>query len=168
MYSAWDDTYLYLAARMYDDALVYDSESIGDDDSLDIGLDGIHDHRGEQDDDHSYTIRVDGVLADFATLVVDADEIVATHILTDGWSLEIAVPWAALGERLATYRTVGFTLGLHDDDDRGEADAYLIWKGWNTHDGGWGPWGHIWLVGGSPSVRPRVFLPLISGGSGLP
>jgi hypothetical protein len=162
VYSAWDDAYLYLAARIYDDVLVHDSENLSDDDAVEFGLDGLHDHQGEQADDHSYTIRVDGVLANSGTLVTDGNEILATRILTDGWSLEMAVPWTLLGGQLATYRTIGFTLGLHDDDDGGDADAHMIWKGWNTYDGGWGYWGHVWLVGGSPSVRPRVFLPLIS------
>ena len=160
VYSAWDDTYLYLAALMYDDALVYASENLQDDDAVEFGLDGLHDHEAGQEDDHSYLVRVDGALVDSGVHIADGQEIVATRILTDGWSVEMAVPWTSLGNHLATYRAVGLTLGLHDDDDGGEEDAFLMWWG-SLH--AWSYWGHIWLVGGSPGVRPRAFLPFISG-----
>lgn len=172
VYSAWSDEYLYLAARVRDDVLVLDSEDSLDDDALELALDGLHDHRAGNPDDHTLVVRYDGMLSDTGDPDGYPRAVGATRVLSDGWSAEVAVPWAMLTHPPMTYTTLGLTIGLHDDDDGGDEDAFLIWRGWSTTDSGYngsldGTWGHLWLVGDT-SIRQRLFLPTISVHSGPP
>jgi len=75
VFSAWDENYLYLAAHVYDDVIVADSETLWWDDSVIFGIDGLHDHIGWQADDHGYVVRVDGALGDFSDRIYGHGEI---------------------------------------------------------------------------------------------
>jgi hypothetical protein len=145
-FSAWDDNYLYLAARVYDDAIVNDSEILWWDDTVIFGIDGLQDHIAWQDDDHAYAIRVDGALGDFSDRIDGQGEIVATRVLVDGWSLEAAIPWSKLKVQPAVDGVLGFTWAIHDDDDGGRWDSLLLWRGHSTSDSSDPDWGYIWLV----------------------
>ncbi|MBC7261543.1 MAG: hypothetical protein H5T63_05985 [Chloroflexi bacterium] len=47
--------------------------------------------------------------------------------------MEVAIPISKLLPGIPISGTVmGFTVGIHDDDDGGNWDAYLIWEGTNT------------------------------------
>jgi len=49
--------------------------------------------------------------------------------------LEVAIAAEALGVGpLAVDKVMGFTFGLHDDDDGGDWESYLIWEGTRTND----------------------------------
>jgi len=70
----------------------------------------------------------------------------------NGYIVEVAIPWARLGG--VTYpqtgRRIGFTVGLHDDDDGGSFDSYMIWEGYNTQNFST-EWGDIQLTEGPPT-----------------
>jgi hypothetical protein len=129
--SGWDEQTLYFAIEVHDDVLVTDSTDVWRDDGLEIGLDGLYDRDAWGDDDHQYTIVADGRVTDRGT---PAPEIAAGIQVTDqGYNVEIAVPMSQLLTGIPISGTVmGFTAGLHDDDDGDSWDAYLIWEGTNT------------------------------------
>ena len=54
-----------------------------------------------------------------------------------GWNAEIRIPASHLlgtNTTLPAINPVDFSLGLHDDDDGGDWDSYLIWAGSSTNN----------------------------------
>jgi hypothetical protein len=146
--SAWDEQTVYFALHVTDDFLVADSEEIWQDDSVELGLDGAHDASERGPDDHQYTVAIDGRLTDYG---MDFPEEVAMGLqqTPDGYDIEVAVPATELAATLFEVgRIMGFTLGLHDDDDGGTWETYIIWEGDSTLDPAVG-WGRLELVADS-------------------
>jgi len=130
--SGWDDNHLYFAIQVKDDVLVADSTDVWRDDGVEIGLDGLYDQYAWGWDDHQYTIIVDGRTADRGVLTKDIKAAVLGS--EDGYNIEVAIPISKLLPGVPISGTVmGFTVGIHDDDDGGNWDAYLIWEGTNTN-----------------------------------
>jgi len=129
--SGWDDTTLYFAIRVRDDIVVTDSTDVWRDDGVEIGLDGVHDEYAWGFDDHQYTIVADGRTTDRAVPTTDIGTAVLAY--AGGYSIEVAIPMSQLLPGVPISATImGFTIGIHDDDDGGNWDAYLIWEGTNT------------------------------------
>ncbi|MDH7487328.1 MAG: SdrD B-like domain-containing protein [Anaerolineae bacterium] len=152
--SGWDGGHLYFALEVRDDALAADSAQIWRDDSIELGIDGLFDHVGWQADDHQFTLNLDGRVADFgwATEVVEA----VTHTVDGGWALEVAITAQGLGAGpLVAGKEMGFTFGLHDDDDGGDWDSYLIWAG-NATNNSSAAYGRLWLSGEPAGPTPTA------------
>lgn len=131
--TGWEEDYLYFGVRVFDDVLISDSSDVWRDDGIEIGLDGLNDHVGWGPDDHQFTLTVDGRLTDYGLPSPDVQA--ATAVLTDGWSLEMQIPVHVLGVGpLEQGMRLGFTFGLHDDDDGGDWDSYMIWEGRSTNN----------------------------------
>ena len=131
--SGWDENTLYFAIEVRDDVLVTDSTDVWRDDGVEMGLDGLYDRYAWGTDDHQYTVVADGRRTDRG---VPTDSISA-GVLTygGGYNIEVAIPILQLIPGVPISGTVmGFTIGLHDDDDGGNWDAYLIWEGTTTGD----------------------------------
>lgn len=147
---AWDDTHLYLAARVFDDSLVNDSGvEVWKDDEIETGFDGNHNLSGPDANDHQYTFSPDGRTTDFA-IPASLDAAIVT--LADGWVVEAAMPLSAFQEEAITPgKIIGFTFGLRDDDDGGTWDQKMIWQGTaiNEH---WQQFGRLRLVSNLPVV----------------
>ena len=134
VWAAWDDDFLYIAARVWDDVLMSDSPDVWHDDQLEFAFDGAFDGAFNGQDDHQITINVDGRVTNRG--VVDLDEVVqrTVVILDDGYQVEMAIPLSILQPPgWGSGWAVGFNIGLHDDDDDGgNWDHYLIWQGTST------------------------------------
>jgi len=129
--SGWDEKMLYFAVSVADDVVVTDSEEPWNDDGVEIGLDGLYDRYAWGGDDHQYTVVADGRLTDRGGPATGA--LAAVAVTGGGYNIELAIPINKLLPGLPISGTVmGFTAGLHDDDDGGRWDAYLIWEGTNT------------------------------------
>jgi hypothetical protein len=154
VFSQWDYDYLYLAVRVKDSLLIADSgTSLWHDDGVELGLDGLNDYVGWQPDDHRYTVRIDGTLGDMGTIVEATNAITALRELATGYQIEMAIPWGELGDvPVEAGRTVGFNVGLSDDDDGGGYDARLVWEGDSTFSGSI-DFGYLELVG-QPAPTP--------------
>lgn len=143
--AAWSETTLYLAAVISDSQHVADSVDIWRDDSMEIGIDGAHDHTPDGLDDHQLTVSIDGRLTDFGNLAAPGG-VVATRQYATHYTVEIALPVNCLGQsRLVSAQTLGMTLGLHDDDDGGDWDSYLVLAGDNTYSSAFN-WGDLRLL----------------------
>jgi len=129
--SGWDDGMLYLAIQVNDDIIVTDSSDVWRDDGVEIGLDGLHDKYAWGFDDHQYSIVADGRTTDRG--VPTTDIVTAVLAYEGGYNIEVAIPMSQLLPGVPISGTImGFTIGIHDDDDGGNWDAYLIWEGTNT------------------------------------
>ncbi|MEA3337846.1 MAG: DNRLRE domain-containing protein [Chloroflexota bacterium] len=129
---AWHPDWLYLAARVWDDVLVADSTSIWRDDGIEFGIDGANDENFTGPDDHQITAALYDRVTDWG--VIPLDEAQRAHrILSDGFVIEMAVPLSVLQPPVWTAgHQAGFTIGLHDDDDGGDWDSYMVWEGQYT------------------------------------
>ena len=129
--SGWTQSTLYFAIWVTDDVIVSDSSDVWRDDGVEIGLDGARDLQPWGADDHQYTITADGRVADRGVATTD----VAAGVIgrSDGYDIEVAIPMSKLAPGTVISGTVmGFTWAIHDDDDGGNWDAYLVWDGTNT------------------------------------
>ncbi len=129
--AAWDAGNLYFAIRVYDDAIKVDSGAKPwQDDAIEIGLDGRHDHvrNWSLDDDRQFTVTALGKIYESGILLTDVP--VARTDTANGYILEFAIPKAKLGELGLTAKTLaGLNWTLIDDDDGGNAEAKLEWTG---------------------------------------
>ena len=145
---AADDQFLYVAAKVTDDAIV-SNEDVGcdvwKDDSVELYVDMGNEKANSYDaNDAQITVGADfiGVKAD-AALAVDllggcvgitqgpATGTMATATETaNGWNVEIAIPLANDGwtVKLKDGLVIGFNLHYNDDDDKGDRDSKLIWS----------------------------------------
>jgi len=130
--SRWDQNFLYFALHITDDALIADSDEVWRDDGVELGFDGLNDDQGGGVDDHQFTFVVDGRVTDFGMYLVP-ELISNVQVVADGYNIEIAIPKTLLSPGgYTTGQVLGFTIGLHDDDDGGDWDSYLIWEGTST------------------------------------
>ena len=132
--AAWDAGNLYFAVRVYDDAIKVDSGAKPwQDDVIEIGLDGRHDHMRNYalGDDRQFTVTALGKIYESGSLLTDVP--VARTDTANGYILEFAIPKAKLGGVGLTAKTLsGLNWALIDDDDGGNADSKLEWTGTET------------------------------------
>ena len=125
----WDETNLYVAARVIDNTPFNDSDPVFLDDGVELYLDvnnngGPYDSTdnqfiiGYQDDSLFLARPFNGALR-FATSLTEVA----------GYSVELAIPWADLGIRPESGLTLGFDIGINDDRDGGEREGQLMWAG---------------------------------------
>ncbi len=133
VWAAWDESYLYVAARVWDDVIVEDSSDVWQDDEIEIAIDGAGDGVFTGADDHQITVNPDGRVTDFGATYL-ATIIPAVLQVSDGYIIEIALPLSLLQPpQWQMGYSAGFNLGMHDDDDGGNWDHYLIWQGSATN-----------------------------------
>jgi hypothetical protein len=129
--SGWDDQWLYFLIEVKDETIVTDSTDVWRDDGVEIGLDGLHDQEAWGWDDHQYTLVADGRKTDRGVPTIQLNA--AVMQIQGGYNIEVGIPIAQLIPGSPVSGTVvGLTFGLHDDDDGGNWDGYLIWQGTNT------------------------------------
>ena len=132
----WDKYYLYVGVKVSDDNLFRDSYGYKDDDGIVIYIDANHNHGNNYD------------LFDrcYIKLYNDKDLFEATEDITgvmhawsqnsDGYTVELAIPWHLLYITPKSGLTIGFDLENRDDDDGGAIDGYQFWNGnvnnWNN------------------------------------
>ena len=110
----------------------------GADDEIELAIDGANDGLPAGSDDHQITVNADGRKTDFGTLPVP-QVTAAARPVAGGWDVEVMIPASFLqGGMPVAGKRMGFSLGLHDDDDGDDWDSYLIWEGDNNASGsGW-------------------------------
>lgn len=131
---AWDDRYLYLAARVTDEALVQTAtgELLYKGDSLELWLSIDPGSRGAQLSEREFQIGLSpgdlagGTSAPSAFLWMPnqykgplGDAVVAARRVEGGYALEAAVPWSAVRLTPFSGEGFGFTLAVNDDDSPG-------------------------------------------------
>ncbi|MCX7853090.1 MAG: DNRLRE domain-containing protein [Caldilineales bacterium] len=126
----WDSTYLYVAARVFDDFLMNDSPEVWKDDEIELSFDGDHNLTGRDPGDHQYTFNPDGRITDFG---VPTTLNAFVGPLRDGWVVEAAIPLSVFhNDPIVPGKVIGFTFALRDDDDGDSWDLKYIWQGLST------------------------------------
>jgi hypothetical protein len=122
--AAWNEDYLYFQISVFDDGPpVSDSPDWWNDDSVEIYIDANH-SRGENYGSQTYQyIFKPGT--EFMDMVypgdqssdapVDGIEVLST-VGTDGYDMEVAIPWVTLGMLPETSAQFGLEVQLNDDD----------------------------------------------------
>ncbi len=133
----WTPNALYFAVHVRDDVVVKDdSPNVWWDDQIELAIDGRHDLVSGGPDDHQYTVNADGRISDGGNALLPPPIGAGVREVSGGWDVEVRLPIADLQTGpLYGGRQLGFTLGLHDDDDYGDWDSYMIWEGDNTVSG---------------------------------
>lgn len=148
----YDDSALYVAVEVTDDAVVADSCELGsvsapawDDDAVEIFIDGNHNRaldsrvadnaelryggefsiiaNGAAMSDYSGYPKSFGQLWGGATNYTSVTNGAATEM-----TYEFRIAWAAMGLRMRP-EAIGFNLSVQDDDDGGRRDHALYWTG---------------------------------------
>jgi hypothetical protein len=153
--TTWDSNHLYLAIHVADDVIVNDSSDVWRDDEIELAFYALYDGNPAGGDTHQYTVNADGRVTDFGNPALPVDIEAAVRIVADGWDAEVRIPNTSLFGRnhpLAAGMPLTFNLGLHDDDDGGDWDSYLIWQGDSTTSGQ--GFGELLLIGPGAPVSP--------------
>ena len=125
----WDTTYLYVGMKVMDDTLYNDSTYVHEDDSVEIYIDGNHNHGTTYDNYDRQFVKG----WNDSTLVEQHGK--TTGVLhgwapiSGGYSIELAIPWSNLGITPTAGMTLGFSVGYNDDDNGGDRDGQAIWRG---------------------------------------
>ena len=137
----WTGANLYFAIFVRDDAIVNDSSDVWRDDEIELAFVGAWDGNPAGGDTHQYTVNADGRITDFGNPAIPVSIQAAAVPAPGGWNVEVRIPNTSLfglNAPLTAGKTMAFDLGLHDDDDGGNWDSYMIWAGNSTfnHAGG--------------------------------
>jgi hypothetical protein len=134
----WDAKNLYVLVNVTDDVLKNDSEEFYLDDAVEVFIDADNSKSADYgDNDYQYFFewaqanprmgesrhsRTEGV--EFAVGRADV-----------GYRVEIKFPWATLGVTPSVGTKIGLDVHVNDDDDGGERDTKLTWRG--KEDNAW-------------------------------
>jgi len=127
---SWNMTWLYVGILVVDGNLLDDSFYNYDDDSVEIFIDP-DDSRSETYDawDRHYVMAFghpDELIAHAGNPAV---VLRALALTVDGYAVELAVPWTALGVTPHAGMRIGFDIYANDDDDGGGRDGFMVWSG---------------------------------------
>jgi hypothetical protein len=155
----WDGSYLYVGLVVWDNhaftnTLYDDSPEIWNDDAVEIFIDPLNTKLPYFDQNlhrqilvqhtpygTSPTVSVRGN----STGIVYATKIMYTPIYIGGYAVEIAIPWTNLGVSATTGRYLGFDISVDDDDNGGNRDSQLAWKGTSDNWQNASLWGTVLL-----------------------
>lgn len=127
--AVWDDANLYLGARVLDGQVRGDSETPTADDAVHVFIDGLHDRQTVYNaDDRHFIADVRGRLLEINGRSSGVEW--ATTRTAGGYDVEMAIPWRNLDFIPGVHKSVGFDLGVADDDGGG-VTGYKVWSGVN-------------------------------------
>lgn len=153
--TACDETYLYVAVEVLDEALLADSSNeFWNDDSVEIFVDGGNQKSSSYDaDDRQFVFRY-GDTAVFGS----AHKYGVRHAFADvegGYTLEVAIPWVNLGIDPVHGAILGFDVANNDDDDGGARESAAVWYGTGNN---WAdPSGFGYLILNNPGLQVQSY-----------
>jgi hypothetical protein len=125
----WDNTNLYIGAKILDANLFSDSPNQWDDDAVEIYIDANNNKSTTYDGLDNQIIKNYNQSGVFTKLAISGLQH-AWAAISGGYSVEIAVPWSALGiSAPAQGTTIGFDIGYDDDDNGSTRDGQAVWNG---------------------------------------
>ncbi len=167
----WDGTYLYVGLVVWDNhaytnTLYGDSPDIWNDDAVEIFLDPGNTklayfnqalHRQILVKHTPFGTNPTVSIKGNSSGILAATKLLYTPIYIGGYSVEVAIPWSNLGISPATGTYLGVDIAVDDDDNGGNRDSQLAWKGTADNWQNASLWGTILLnytgFGGSSAAR---------------
>ncbi len=125
----YDESNLWLAFQVSDDRIIYDSNNMGDDDAVALYLDAAGDHAGPYGPDDYLLVAI--AQAPFAqcgqyTGVPALSIECAASLQTTSYIIELRIPLGGISgvsPAPAAGSTIGFNVGIADDDDLPNPDG---------------------------------------------
>jgi len=134
--TVWDKNYLYVGVKIQDASLKKDSVNAWDDDSVEIYIDPeANGGKAYDAKDRQFNQRYnDTMLREIRGNTTGV--LHAWAPTSDGFSVELAIPWSNLGVKPTANMNLGFDVGYNDDDNGGSRDSQTMWNGTidNWHD----------------------------------
>jgi hypothetical protein len=137
----WDDEYLYLTVRVYDEKIVHDSVDPTDDDSIELFLDADNSRAAQPDGKNDFRLvfacNLEHPVLGAGSAPV-ADELLASintdmRSTPDGYLLEAWIPWKVFGIAPQVKNRVAVEVEINDDDDGGSRDKKIGWVATDNH-----------------------------------
>lgn len=159
--ATWNNTHLFLGARVSDGNLFNDSGgNFWDDDGVELYIDGNRERSTTYDsNDRQYTVRYNDV-----TVREKANRtsgvLAAWAPSNGGYSVELAIPWTTIGVTASAGKQLGFDVGINDDDNGSTRDGQLMGLGTSTNYQNTSAFATISLDGGAaPTALSSRILP---------
>jgi uncharacterized protein YjdB len=125
----WDNTNLYIGAKVLDAALHSDSPDPWEDDAVEIYIDANNNKLTTYDGRDNQIIKNYNKSTVYTKLAVTGLQH-GWAAISGGYSIEVAIPWSQLGITApAQGTTLGFDIGYDDDDNAGARDHQAVWNG---------------------------------------
>ena len=126
----WDESYLYVGVAVEDESLHNDSVEIWNDDSVAILVDGNHSQDNTLDEfDDLISLGYGDDESDLYAMSGDTTGIEGAW--SGSYTMEFAIPWSHFGVVPSPGMTIGFDIGVNDDDGGGDLnrDSEVRWVG---------------------------------------
>ncbi len=125
----WDNTNLYIGAKVLDANLFADSPNPWDDDAIEVYIDANNNKLGSYDGADNQIIKNFNKSTVYTKTAIAGLQH-AWAAISGGYSVELAIPWSQLGIGApAAGTTIGFDLGYDDDDNGSVRDGQAVWNG---------------------------------------
>lgn len=135
--ATWDSNAFYLFVNVFDDTHVTDSPSnfAWEDDSVEVYLyTGSFNANANYAQAGTYQLIFRSIKGKKAPEITSftteklPEMLAATEVRTDGYTLEIALPWTSIGvDNVREGMELGIDVQVNDDDDFGTRDSKLTW-----------------------------------------
>ena len=127
--AVYDDTYLYIGAKILDSDLINDSSNPWEDDSLEIYIDANHNHLTSYENPYdNQFIKGYNDTAIWDKFGNTANILHSWATITSGYTIEMAIPWSSLNTTPTPNLTIGFDVQQNDDDDGSNREHTLNWN----------------------------------------
>jgi uncharacterized protein YjdB len=125
----WDNTNLYIGARILDANLFSESTNAWDDDAVEIYIDANNNKLTTYDGQDNQIIKNYNKSTVFTKLAVTGLQH-GWAAVSGGYTIEVAIPWSQLNiSAPAQGTTLGFDIGYDDDDNGGVREHQAVWNG---------------------------------------
>lgn len=157
--TSWDYNYLYVAVKVSDLVLYHDSQNPWEDDAIELYLDANNNHATTYDI-YDRQLRIN-YNSNLLTGIGDTSGIIHNWKPTiDGYSVEYAFPWTNLSISPSPELKMGFDIGNSDDDNGGNQEGNIYWKGNNNNWQNTIAFGTVKLVGTPGMAQLNITNPL--------
>jgi hypothetical protein len=124
----WDNTYLYIGAKVLDANLFSDSPNSWEDDAVEIYIDANNNKLTTYDGLDNQIIKNYNKTTVVTKLAISGLQH-GWAAISGGYSVEVAIPWSALGITPSGTTQIGFDIGYDDDDNGGTREHQAVWNG---------------------------------------
>ena len=152
----WDETYLYVGAKVLDNNLFNDSDNVFQDDAVEVFLD-VNNNGGAYDFTDNQFIKGYSDTSLFISRASTGTILHAWAAVDGGYSVELAIPWASLDVTPSDGLTIGFDVGNDDDDDGGNRDGLLVWSGDSFNFNNTSGFGEVVLLPGAGDANQSPY-----------